>query len=477
MDKKITIYFLLQEKKNFLFKNVVIRGWVKFFRNNRFIILNDGSTLKNIQVVVGKDIQNVILKQIIVGASLKITGRLIPSRGYNQDIEIIAKKIFLYSSTLFSNVNKTILQPKNHSFKYLRKQAHFRFRTSIFSSIMRIRHFLSCFIHNFFSENNFFYIQTPIITGIDCEGAGELFKITVSDDCADDINVFSKNSNTQLSNKIDFFKKSAYLTVSGQLAIETAALGLSRVYSFGPVFRAENSNTYKHLSEFWMIEPEIAFFNLIDNINFVEYFLKSTIKYIFEKCEEELFYINDYLVKNEILENNLNVVDRIKLIIDNDFIKMSYTEAIKILENNNKKFINHLAWGSDLNSEHEKFLVDVYIKKPVIIYNYPLNIKPFYMYVNDDGKTVKAMDVLFPVIGEIVGGSEREYREDVLLKQLHKFSINKKKLQWYIDTRKIGSIPHSGFGLGFDRLVQFITGMRNIRDVIPYPRTPGNLEF
>lgn len=469
-EEKTTIYTLFKKQNYFLNKKIIVNGWVKAFRSNRFLIINDGSTSKNLQIIINKNLFSTdIVKKIIIGACLQINGCLVESPGLDQNIEIVAQKICFFSKTSSIDVNNTILQPKHHSLKKLRTQSHFRWRTNIFSTIMRIRHSLSYFIHDFLHKHQFINIHTPIITSIDSEGVGELFIVT------------TKHTNTKKEDYY-FFNKPVYLTVSGQLQAETAALGLNKVYTFGPVFRAENSNTYRHLSEFWMVELEMVFYDLEDNMNFAEYLLKNILNYILKECVDDLYILNNYLIKHELFNNNFlynNLLKCLELVVNTDFERISYSDAIEILTLHKEKINNlqFLKWGMDLHSDHEKFLVDKYFKKPVIVYNYPLQIKPFYMYLNQDGLTVKAMDVLFPFIGEIIGGSERETRYDVLLKQIDNKMINKEKLWWYIETRKIGSAPHSGFGLGFDRLVQFVTGMSNIRDVIPYSRTPNNIEF
>jgi asparaginyl-tRNA synthetase len=452
-------------------------GWVRAFRANKFIELNDGSTIKNIQCVINDGIiDEDIIKRISVGCSLIITGILVNSIGKGQSFEINVLKIKLLGG---SDPEKYPIQPKKHSFEFLREQAHLRIRTSTFSSVMRIRSKLAFSIHDYFNKNGFNYIHTPIITSSDAEGAGEMFKVTTlgKEDLA--------KKDTNYSD--DFFGKKTSLTVSGQLEAETYALGLGNVYTFGPTFRAENSNTSRHASEFWMIEPEMAFYDLNDNMDLAESFVKHILEYILKECEEDLKFLEERLLKEEsqkpqIERSDLSLIEKIKFTLNNEFTRISYTEAFEILKNSNynkkKKFKFLLdEWGSDLQSEHERFLVEKHFKSPVIIYDYPSKIKAFYMRLNDDDKTVRAMDVLFPGIGEIIGGSQREERLDVLKKRMTEMGIDEKELWWYLDLRKYGTVPHSGFGLGFERMVMFCTGMSNIRDVIPYPRTPKNASF
>ena len=452
-------------------------GWVRAFRANKFIELNDGSTIKNIQCVINDGIiDEDIIKRISVGCSLIITGILVNSIGKGQSFEINVSDIKILGE---SDPEKYPIQPKKHSFEFLREQAHLRIRTSTFSSVMRIRSKLAFSIHDYFNKNGFNYIHTPIITSSDAEGAGEMFKVTTlgKEDLA--------KKDTDYSD--DFFGKKTSLTVSGQLEAETYALGLGNVYTFGPTFRAENSNTSRHASEFWMIEPEMAFYDLNDNMDLAESFVKHILEYILKECEEDLKFLEERLLKEEsqkpqIERSDLSLIEKIKFTVNNEFTRISYTEAFEILKNSNynkkKKFKFLLdEWGSDLQSEHERFLVEKHFKSPVIIYDYPSKIKAFYMRLNDDDKTVRAMDVLFPGIGEIIGGSQREERLDVLKKRMTEMGIDEKELWWYLDLRKYGTVPHSGFGLGFERMVMFCTGMSNIRDVIPYPRTPKNASF
>ena len=474
----LTIKNLL--KKNPNSQKVCIEGWVKTFRANRFISLNDGSCSENIQCVV--DFENTdskILSKITTGASLEIEGILVKSQGKGQNSEIKVNKIIVLGEC---DMNSYPIQPKKHSLEFLRENAHLRVRTNTFSSIMRVRSNLSFAIHKYFKEKGFFYVNTPIITGSDAEGAGEMFKVTTLE-----INKSSLNKQNEIDYNQDFFGKETNLTVSGQLEAESLAMGLGKVYTFGPTFRAENSNTSRHLAEFWMIEPEMAFYNLENNMELAEEFIKSVIKDLTEECKEDLEYLNKRLLdedktkpRNE--RNELNLLERLDFVINNDFKKITYTEAFDILKNskpNKKKKFKFpiLEWGVDLQSEHERFLVEKHFRKPVIIYDYPAKIKAFYMRMNEDGKTVKAMDILFPGIGEIVGGSQREERLDVLKSRIKDLNIEEKELWWYLDLRKYGTVKHSGFGLGLERLILFATGMSNIRDVIPFPRTPKSAEF
>ena len=454
-----------------------IGGWVRAFRAKKFIELNDGSTIKNIQcVIVDGKIDQGILNEINVGCSLIITGILIKSIGKGQSFEIKVSDIKLIGK---SDSEKYPIQPKKHSFEFLREQAHLRIRTSTFSSVMRIRSKLAFSIHEYFNKNGFNYIHTPIITSSDAEGAGEMFKVTTLE---------SKDlAKKSIDHSNDFFGKKTSLTVSGQLEAETYALGLGNVYTFGPTFRAENSNTSRHASEFWMIEPEMAFYDLNDNMDLAESFVKYILNYVLKNCDEDLKFLDQRLFKEESQKpknkrNDLSLIEKINFTIDNKFTRVSYSEAFDILKNSNynkkKKFEYSIdKWGSDLQSEHERFLVEKHFKAPVIIYDYPSKIKAFYMRLNDDNKTVRAMDVLFPGIGEIIGGSQREERLDILKQRMAENGIDEKELWWYLDLRKYGTAPHSGFGLGFERMVMFCTGMSNIRDVIPYPRTPKNASF
>ena len=467
------------ESKN-IGDNISINGWVKTFRSNRFIALNDGSCLDDIQCVINfEEFDKEILSKINTGTSLNIEGEIVESQGKGQNIEISVKEINILG---LSNPDEYPIQPKKHSFEFLRENAHLRVRTKTISSVMRIRSELSYAIHKFFNENNFYYVHTPIITGSDAEGAGEMFRVTTLN-----LNKVPKDSDGKIDFTKDFFSKETNLTVSGQLEAESMALGLGKVYTFGPTFRAENSNTSRHLAEFWMIEPEMAFYELDDNINLAEQFIKYIIKYVYDKCKNEIVFLSGRLEKEEQNipkneRNDFSLEERINFVINNDFIRITYSEAFDILKNSkpNKKGkfkfpLNE--WGVDFQSEHERFLVEKYFKCPVVVYDYPSKIKAFYMRMNDDKKTVKAMDILFPGIGEIVGGSQREERIDVLKERIKSLNIDEKELWWYLDLRKFGTVKHSGFGLGLERLILFITGMGNIRDVIPFPRTPKNAEF
>ncbi len=474
---------LLEKGKDLLLQEVVVNGWVRSFRSNRFIALNDGSTINNIQVVVDfENFDESIIKQISTAASLRIKGEVVESEGAGQEIEIIAKEIKILGAAPSEELKGTILQPKQHSLEILREQAHLRFRTNMFGAIMRVRNSLMFGIHKYFNENGFVYINTPVITGSDAEGAGEMFHVTNLD-----LENLPKNEEGKVDFTQDFFGKSTNLTVSGQLEGETAAMGLGKIYTFGPTFRAENSNTSRHLAEFWMIEPEIAFFNLDQNMDLAEDFMKYVISYAMENCKDDLNFLAERFDKEqkqkpEAERSELGLIERLEYVLNNKFIRLSYTEAVEILKeskpNKKGKFKYPIeGWGADLQSEHERYLVEKHFKTPVILFDYPAEIKAFYMRMNEDGKTVRAMDVLFPGIGEIIGGSQREERLEVLDEKMDKFGIDKEELWWYRDTRRFGSVPHSGFGLGLERLVLFVTGMGNIRDVIPFPRTPNNAEF
>ena len=457
-----------------------VQGWVKTFRANRFISLNDGSSLENLQCVVDfESLEESLIKRITSGAALHLEGTLVKSQGSGQTIELQVNKIKIYGD---SDPEKYPIQPKKHSLEFLREKAHLRIRTSTFAAVMRVRSALSFAVHKFFHEKGFFYVNTPIITGSDAEGAGEMFRVTSlnpKNPPLDDKGV--------VDYKKDFFGKETNLTVSGQLEAESYALGLGEVYTFGPTFRAENSNTTRHLAEFWMIEPEMAFYDLTDNMNLAERFIKSVLMDVIKNCFEDLKHLDERLTKEDQTKpkderSPMGLLEKINFVIDNDFKRISYTEAYEILKNSKpnkkKKFkfpVNE--WGVDLQSEHERYLVEKHFNCPVILFDYPSNIKAFYMRRNDDGKTVRAMDILFPGIGEIVGGSQREERLEVLEKCIKELNIDVEELWWYLDLRRFGSVPHSGFGLGFERFVQFVTGMNNIRDVIPFPRTPQNANF
>ena len=461
-------------------KEVSVCGWVKTFRSNRFININDGSCIEDLQCVIELDsFDKKTLSQINTGASLNLKGEIVESQGKGQNVEIHVKNIEILG---ISHPDNYPIQPKKHSFEFLRENAHLRARTKTISSVLRIRSEVSYSIHKFFNENNFYYVHTPIITGSDAEGAGEMFKVTTHN-----LKEIPKDENNDIDFSKDFFGKETNLTVSGQLEAEAMALGMGKVYTFGPTFRAENSNTSRHLAEFWMIEPEMAFYELSDNIDLAESFIKYIIKDVYEKCKKEINFLSERLLKEEqilpkVERNELSLTERINFVIENKFVRISYTEAFDILKNckpnKKKKFkfpVND--WGIDFQSEHERFLVEKHFKCPVVVYDYPAKIKAFYMRLNDDKKTVRAMDILFPGIGEIVGGSQREERLDVLKDRIKSMDIDEKELWWYLDLRKFGSVKHSGFGLGLERLILFITGMGNIRDVIPFPRTPKNADF
>tara|TARA_B100001057_G_scaffold145927_1_gene145915 strand:- start:5417 stop:6853 length:1437 start_codon:yes stop_codon:yes gene_type:complete len=461
-------------------KEVSVCGWVRTFRSNRFININDGSCIEDLQCVIELDsFDKKTLSQITTGSSLNLKGEIIESQGKGQNVEIHVKNIEILGT---SHPDNYPIQPKKHSFEFLRENAHLRGRTKTISSVLRIRSEISYSIHKFFNENNFYYVHTPIITGSDAEGAGEMFKVTTHN-----LKEIPKDENNDINFSKDFFGKETNLTVSGQLEAEALALGMGKVYTFGPTFRAENSNTSRHLAEFWMIEPEMAFYELSDNIDLAESFIKYIIKDVYEKCKKEINFLSERLLKEEqslpkFERNELSLIEKINFVIENKFIRISYTKAFDILNNckpNKKGKFKYPVndWGIDFQSEHERFLVEKHFKCPVVVYDYPAKIKAFYMRLNDDKKTVRAMDILFPGIGEIVGGSQREERLDVLKDRIKSMDIDEKELWWYLDLRKFGSVKHSGFGLGLERLILFITGMGNIRDVIPFPRTPKNADF
>tara|TARA_A100000171_G_scaffold51226_1_gene64925 strand:+ start:15534 stop:16976 length:1443 start_codon:yes stop_codon:yes gene_type:complete len=479
--KATDIAHLLQQEPSLT--EVTTRGWVRAFRSNRFIALNDGSTINNIQCVVNfENFDEDVLKDITVGAAIEVKGTLVESQGQGQKVEIQVSAVEVLGKADPEEVKLTILSPKRHSLEKLREQAHLRVRTNTFGAIMRVRSKLSFAIHEYFQKNGFNYMHTPIITGSDAEGAGEMFKVTNLD-----IKNTPLHEDGTVNYKEDFFEKETNLTVSGQLEAETFAMGLGKVYTFGPTFRAENSNTSRHLAEFWMIEPEVAFNDLADNMDLAEDFIKYVLNYALEHCADDLEFLENRLLQEEKSKpqaerSEMALRDKLKFVLENNFKRVSYTEAIDILKRskpNQKKKFKYLIeeWGADLQSEHERFLVEKHFKCPVILFDYPAKIKAFYMRLNDDGKTVRAMDVLFPGIGEIVGGSQREERYDVLKEKMAAMDISEEELHWYLDLRKFGTCVHSGFGLGFERLVLFATGMGNIRDVIPYPRTPGNASF
>ncbi|MDN5200664.1 asparagine--tRNA ligase [Fulvivirgaceae bacterium BMA10] len=462
---------------------ILAKGWVRTKRENKnvaFIALNDGSIIHNLQVVADpNEIPTETLDKITTGACISVEGKLVESQGKGQRVEVLASSIEVLG---LADPEKFPLQPKRHSLEFLREIAHLRPRTNTFGAIYRVRHAMIFAVHRFFTDRGFLNIHTPIITGSDAEGAGEMFRVTTLD-----IEDLPKTEEGKVDFQNDFFGKETNLTVSGQLEGELAAMALSEIYTFGPTFRAENSNTTRHLAEFWMIEPEMAFYNLNESMDLAEDFLKYLVNYALTNCKDDLEFLNKRALdeeKNKKQEerNELSLLERLQFVADNDFERVSYTEAIDILRNskpNKKKKFQFLidAWGADLQSEHERFLVEKHFKKPVILFDYPSEIKAFYMRQNDDEKTVAAMDVLFPGIGEIIGGSQREERYDKLVQRMKAFNIEPDDMKWYLDTRIYGTAPHSGFGLGFERLMQFITGMGNIRDVIPFPRTPGNAEF
>ena len=458
----------------------VVMGWVRTFRNNQFIALNDGSTNNNLQIVVTLGLfDDFLLKRITTGACLKISGEVVPSLGKGQKVELKAISVEIIGD---SDAEKFPLQPKKHSLEFLREIAHLRFRTNTFGSVFRVRHALSFATHTFFHEKGFVYLNTPIITASDAEGAGEMFKVTTLD-----LGSPPKNEHGSIDFKEDFFGRATNLTVSGQLEGELAAMALADVYTFGPTFRAENSNTARHLAEFWMIEPEMAFYDLEDNMNLAEEFIKYIIQYAVTNNGDDLSFLAQRLEEEEKQKpladrSEMGLIEKLQFVLNNDFERLTYTEAIEILKESNhnkkKKFQYQITeWGVDLQSEHERYLVEKHFKKPVILTNYPKHIKAFYMRQNDDGKTVAAMDILAPGIGEIVGGSQREERLDKLVERMNEMNIAPSELDWYLDTRRFGSCPHAGFGLGFERMVQFVTGMTNIRDVIPFPRFPKNADF
>ena len=444
---------------------VCVKGWVRTRRGNKnvqFVALNDGSTIKNIQIVFDMaKFSEEELKPITTGASIHVDGKLVESQGKGQVAEIQAEKLEIYGT---ADVNEYPLQKKGHTLEFLREKAHLRPRTNTFGAVLRIRHTLAFAIHKFFNEKGFFYLNTPLITSSDCEGAGAMFQVTTLN-----MNDLPKTEEGKIDYTQDFFGKQSNLTVSGQLEGELGATALGAIYTFRPTFRAENSNTPRHLAEFWMIEPEVAFYDINDNMDLAEEFIKYCINYALENAADDI----EFLAK--MYDNEL--IDRLKFVVSNDFVRLTYTEGIEILEKSKHKFDFPIYWGADLQSEHERYLVEEHFKKPVILTDYPKEIKSFYMKQNEDGKTVRAMDVLFPNIGEIIGGSEREESYEKLLTRIEELNIPMKDMWWYLDTRKFGTVPHSGFGLGFERLVLFVTGMTNIRDVIPFPRTPNNCEF
>jgi asparaginyl-tRNA synthetase len=477
-NRRIKIKELLAQEPNN--QEVTVMGWVRTFRNNQFIALNDGSTNTNLQVVVelGK-YDDELLKRITTSASLKVTGTVVPSLGKGQKMDLKAGSIEILGD---SDAEKYPLQPKKHSLEFLREIAHLRFRTNTFGSVFRVRHSLAYAIHKFFHEKGFIYMHTPVITATDAEGAGEMFRVTTLP-----FDNPPRNDDGSINFKEDFFGRSTNLTVSGQLEGELGATAFGEIYTFGPTFRAENSNTTRHLAEFWMIEPEMAFCDLEDNMNLAEEFIKYIIKYAMENNREDLEFLAQRLTDEEKQlpqdkRSEMGLIEKLEFVLNNNFERLTYTEAIDILKESNhnkkKKFQYPITgWGMDLQSEHERYLVEKHFKKPVILTNYPKEIKAFYMRQDDDGKTVAAMDILAPGIGEIVGGSQREERLEKLLTRMKEMNIPAEELWWYLDTRRFGTVPHAGFGLGFERMVQFVTGMTNIRDVIAFPRTPKSAEF
>jgi asparaginyl-tRNA synthetase len=481
MMKHTKVKTLLQGES--LNETVCVKGWVRTKRGSKnvsFIAINDGSTINNIQAVTeSESFDEELIKQISTGACLRIVGTLVESQGSGQKVEITAQEIEVLGE---ADADIYPLQPKKHSLEFLREKAHLRFRTNTFSAVFRVRHALSFAIHKFFNDKGFVNLHTPIITGADAEGAGEMFQVSSLD-----WNNLPKDEGGNVDETQDFFGKKTNLTVSGQLEAELGALALGQVYTFGPTFRAENSNTSRHLSEFWMIEPEVAFNDLNDNMDLAEDFLKYCIKYVLEHCKDDIAFLDKRLTDEEKnlpkeQKSEMSLIERLNFVAENEFERLTYTEAINILRNskpNKKKKFQYLieGFGADLQSEHERYLVEKKFKKPVILTDYPKNIKAFYMRMNEDGETVRAMDILFPGIGEIVGGSQREERMDILKSRMEEIDVDQEELWWYLETRQFGTCPHSGFGLGFERLIMFVTGMKNVRDVIPFPRYPQNAEF
>lgn len=455
----------LFKKAELIGTEVTVMGWVRTRRGNKhvqFVALNDGSTVRNIQIVLDMTrFSDEQLKPITTGSALRVDGRLVESMGKGQTVEVQADNVLVYGT---ADPETYPLQKKGHTLEFLREKAHLRPRTNTFGAILRVRSALAFAIHRFFQERGFFYLNTPLITGSDCEGAGAMFQVTTLP-----LNELPKTEDGVVDYSKDFFGKPTALTVSGQLEGELGATALGAIYTFGPTFRAENSNTPRHLSEFWMIEPEVSFFDITDNMDLAEAFVKYCISYALENCRDDIEFLAEHYDKE--------LIERLNFVISNDFVRLTYTEGVKILEESGHKFEFPVYWGADLQSEHERFLVEEYFKKPVILTDYPKEIKAFYMKQNPDGKTVRAMDVLFPNIGEIIGGSQREEDYDKLIARINELGIPMKDMWWYLDTRRFGTVPHSGFGLGFERLVLFVTGMTNIRDVIPFPRTPNNAEF
>ncbi|WP_210463023.1 asparagine--tRNA ligase [Rufibacter roseolus] len=446
-------------------QEVLVKGWVRTKRGNKyvtFIAVNDGSTINNIQVVADMTVfSEESLKEVTTGASVSVVGTLVQSQGKGQTVEIQARTVEVLGT---ADPETYPLQKKGHSLEFLREIAHLRPRTNTFGAVLRVRHAMAFAVHQYFNQKGFFYIHTPIITASDAEGAGEMFRVTT----LDPVNP-PKTETGEVDFSEDFFGKSTNLTVSGQLEGEVTAMALSEIYTFGPTFRAENSNTSRHLAEFWMIEPEMAFYELEDNMELAEDFLKYLVRYALDNCMDDLQFLNDMYDKE--------LLPRLNFVVENDFQRLTYTEAIEVLKTAKQKFEYKVDWGTDLQSEHERYLVEKHFKKPVILTNYPKDIKSFYMKLNEDGKTVRAMDVLFPGIGEIIGGSQREESYEKLVTRMREMGVPEKEMWWFLDTRRFGTVPHSGFGLGFERLLLFVTGMGNIRDVIPFPRFPKSAEF
>ncbi len=464
--RRIEIIDLFKDSiKKTIGQEICVKGWVRTKRGNKsvaFIALNDGSTIKNIQVVA--DVEKFTedqLKRITTGACLKVEGLLVESMGKGQSVEIQANTIEIYGE---ADVEKYPLQKKGHTLEFLREIAHLRPRTNTFSAVFRVRHAMAYAIHKYFNDRGFFYWHSPLITASDCEGAGEMFQVTTLD-----MENPPRNEEGKIDYTQDFYGKHTSLTVSGQLEGELGAMSLGKIYTFGPTFRAENSNTPRHLSEFWMIEPEMAFFEIEDNMDLAEDFIKYLVQYALDNCQDDLEFLQSMYDKE--------LIERLRFVVDNNFVRLTYTEAIDILSQAKQKFEFPIHWGVDLQSEHERYLVEKHFKSPVILTDYPKEIKAFYMKQNEDGKTVRGMDVLFPLIGEIIGGSQREENMDKLLERMAEVGIEAKDMDWYLDTRRFGSAPHSGFGLGFERLLLFVTGMSNIRDVIPFPRYPKNANY
>ncbi|MDE6410169.1 MAG: asparagine--tRNA ligase [Muribaculaceae bacterium] len=461
--RRVRIADLLKDSASYVGKEVDVKGWVRSRRGNKyvqFVALNDGSTINNLQIVFDlAKFSDEELKPITTGSSIHVQGLLVESQGKGQTVEVQAEKLEIYGT---ANPEEYPLQKKGHSLEFLREIAHLRPRTNTFGAVFRVRAALAYAIHKFFTEKGFYYFHTPLITASDCEGAGAMFQVTTLP-----LNELPKKEDGTIDYNEDFFGKQAALTVSGQLEGELGATSLGAIYTFGPTFRAENSNTPRHLSEFWMIEPEIAFADITENMDIAEEFIKYCINYALDNCKDDILFLQEHFDKD--------LVERLKFVVENDFVRLPYSEGIKILEESGKKFEFPVYWGVDLASEHERYLVEEHFKRPVILTDYPKEIKAFYMKLNDDGKTVRAMDVLFPKIGEIIGGSEREASYEKLSKRIEEQGLD--GMEWYLDTRKFGTVPHSGFGLGFERLVLFVTGMQNIRDVIPFPRYPKNCEY